>query len=76
MNIQKDHEIKLMLNVKQIVLYQVRQEKLTLFIYLLMKEKIWKNEDKNDEFLSNFCLVKKKYGWEKNTTYDKLKRQW
>jgi len=40
MNIQKDHEIKLMLNVKQIVLYQVRQEKLTLFIYLLMKEKI------------------------------------
>jgi len=29
-----------MLNVKQIVHYQVRQEKNTLFIYLIMEEKI------------------------------------
>jgi len=29
-----------MLNVKQIVHYQVRQEKVVLFIYLIMKEKI------------------------------------
>jgi len=43
-----------MLNVKQIVLYQVRQEKITLFIYLIMKEKILKNEDKNTKFMSNF----------------------
>jgi len=34
MNIQKGHEIKIMLNVKQIVHYQVRQEKIILFIYL------------------------------------------
>jgi len=31
-----------MLNVKQIVHYQLRQEKVTLFVYLIMKEKIWK----------------------------------
>jgi len=29
-----------MLNVKQIVHYQVKQEKVTLFIYLTMEEKI------------------------------------
>jgi len=38
MNIQKGHEIKN--NAKQIVHYQVRQEKITLFIYLIMEEKI------------------------------------
>jgi len=32
-----------MLNVKQIVHYQVKQEKILLFIYLIMEEKIWKN---------------------------------
>jgi len=32
MNIQKGHEIKIMLNVKQIVQYEVRQEKVTLLI--------------------------------------------
>jgi len=29
-----------MLNVKQIVHYQVRQEKVTLFIYLIIEDKI------------------------------------
>jgi len=48
-----------MLNVKQIVHYQVRQEKVTLFIYLIIEDKIWKNEDKNTEFMSNFFLVTK-----------------
>jgi len=44
-----------------------------------MEEKILKNKDINDEFLSNLFLVTKKinkYIWEKNTTYEKLKRQW
>jgi len=29
-----------MLNVKRIIYYQVRREKVTLFIYLIMEEKI------------------------------------
>ena len=49
-----------MLNVKQIVHYQVRKEKITLFIYLIMEEKIWKNKDKNTKFMSNFFFSNKR----------------
>jgi len=49
-----------MLNVKQIVHYQVRQEKITLFNYLIMEEKIWKNKDKNTKFMSNFFFSNKR----------------
>jgi len=45
-----------MLNVKQIIHYLVRQEEVTLFIYLIIEEKIWKNEDRNSEFTYNFFL--------------------
>jgi len=39
-----------------------------------MKEKIWKNEDRNIEFMSNFFLITKKEAWENNTIYEKLKK--
>jgi len=61
MNIQKGHEIKKMLNVKQIVHYQVRQEKVTFYLFIFFHlfnngREDRKNNDINDEFLSNLFL--------------------
>jgi len=50
-----------MLNVKQIVHYQVRQKTITLFIYLFNNgRENMKNKDRNTEFMSNFFSNKRK----------------
>ena len=50
-----------MLNVKQIVHYQVRQEKVTFYLFIFFHlfnngREDRKNNDINDEFLSNLFL--------------------
>jgi len=48
-----------MLNVKQIVHYQVRQEKITLFIYLIMRRKYEKMRIEILSLCLTFFLVTK-----------------
>jgi len=76
-NIQKTHKIKIMLTIKLVFHYQVRQESY-LFLFKKGREKKKKNESKNNEFMSNFLFSSKTKGRHvrDSTICEKLKRQW
>jgi len=75
MNIQKVHEIKIMLSIKLIFHHQVRQERVIFLFSSRNKKNKWKMRAK----LTSFFLQKQKgnvWEWEMSTICEKTKRQW